>query len=118
MIICNVDHLHAGLRRLSQDASSLFLTGGAAFHELLAALERAEPGEAAAAAERALASFDEAIASFSQLAELIESDVEYQWIGEETRRIDFNDAARTVYLSPDSAVVRSSNAELVRGNMY
>ena len=117
MIICNVDHLHPGLRSLSQEASAQFLTGDAAFHEVLAALENAQLLTAASAARRALKSLDNAARSFSTLAGKIHSE-EYRWIANATRTVDFADAARTVYLSQDSALIRGLNTELVSGNLH
>ena len=118
MIICNVDHLHPGLRSLSQEASAQFLTGDAAFHEVLAALENAQLLTAASAARRpAPKVVGQRARPFSTLAGKIHSE-EYRWIANATRTVDFADAARTVYLSQDSALIRGLNTELVSGNLH
>jgi hypothetical protein len=117
MIISNCDGLDVSLRDLNQQASSQFLYGGAAFHELLAALEKTELPVAASSAVKASELFDGAVRSFSVLAKTLRSP-EYGWIGDATREIDFDDAARTVHLSPDSDLVRRLNGELTQGNLY
>ncbi len=116
MIICNVDHLSKDLKEVSQDASSLFLHGGAAFHEVLSALEIADITTASTEAVRGLAMFDKAVPLFHELSRIIESE-NYSWIRDATRAIDFDDAARTVHLSPDSPLVKSANTQLVGGNI-
>jgi hypothetical protein len=117
MIISNCDGLDVSLRALNQRAASQFLYGGAAFHELLAALEKTELPAAANSAVKALELFDEATRSFSNLAKTLQS-TKYRWIGDATRAIDFDDAARTVHLSPDSDVVQNLNGELTQGNLH
>ncbi len=84
---------------------------------MLADLEKAEAKDAANSAKKAIKSFESAMTSFSRLSEMIRSD-EYRWIGDATRAIDFDDAARTVYLSPNSPLVTESNFEIVNGNIY
>jgi hypothetical protein len=116
MIITNCDGLDVNLRAINQRASSQFLRGGAAFHELLAALETTELPAAASSAVNALAMFNGAIRSFTELVVALRLP-EYRWTGDATREIDFDDAARTVHLSPDSDVVKRLNRELTRGNL-
>ena len=117
MIILNVDGLVVALASLSQEASAQFLTGGAAFHEVLAALEKKQLPMAANAAKKALNSFDNAIRSFSTLGQEIQS-IESRRIRDAIHGINLPDAARTVHLSPDSDIIATLNKELEKGNLH
>jgi hypothetical protein len=116
MVFANISYPEE-FRPLSQQASAEFLAGGAAFYEALAALEEADFGAAATAANAALDSLSNATTSFSGLSKKIQARQD-GWLGDATRSINFHDAARTVHLDPDSPLVKGLTSELANGNIH
>jgi len=115
MIVINVFPAALQLKELNLSASSSFLSGGARFYDALSALEAEDIKGASDAARRSLDLLNRAASLFYELSRKMES--EYSWIAAATRSIDFAQAARSVYLSLDSNLVRDANAQIVAGNI-
>src|SRR5580658_2240819 len=114
VLICNLCQFDPGLG-LSRQAGAEFFSAGAALCQTLAAIERAEAGPAAAHGKETVEALKTASGSFLRLADLVRS--QYRWIADETRGVDFSDAAREVHLSPESPIVQELTSMLVAGKI-
>ena len=115
MLFFNIDHIERALLSQSRKASSKFFFGSACMCEVFARLENAEPTKAALPAKRAAEHFEVAANSFRALAETI--SIQYSWVKEAVKGVSFADAARDVRLSPDSRLVQTVTAELLRDGL-
>lgn len=115
MLIFNVDHLDPELLDSSRRASAALLMGGAAFHQLLATLESDDLKRAGEASRITANYLGVASIEFLQLAALLAERRER--IKESIRRVNFDDAARDVHVSPNSTIVQWTNQKLVTAGL-
>ena len=114
MLICNLCQFDPNLN-LSRQAGAEFFSAGASLYSTLAALEGADIDRAVSQGKETAAALNAASSSFLRLADLVRN--QYRWIADETRRVDFADAARQVHLPPDSPIVRELTSMLLAGDI-
>jgi hypothetical protein len=116
MIFSNVDHVrNEELRRLSREASSLYLFGGAAFWKMLAHIEKGELVAAADVATEAASFFERAVPVFYEVARRAGADAQFQ---ERVRKVDLYAAAQSVLVDTDQKVIQSLQRHFARGAIY
>jgi len=115
MIFHNVDHLNPSLTAVSASASSQFMFGVSHVWRMIGYLEANDIANAASEARSAIKPLSESANLFHKLSVLLGSD--FSWFRDEARSVDVADAARTVYLSPDSQLVRSLNRTILSGEI-